>query len=149
MNFRVQMCTHSNTDGNRVVETLLVLVILTIWWLWSRTISFGPYGPEPFIIWKTFPGQICSRTIFGMHTAPGTCFSIVGMVGLYFVPILPSYLSFSIIWIWIAWLQKEIKRSERIFKWAQNKGLNMFSAFKSIRFRQWANSNPCPSRSRG
>ena len=31
----------------------------------------GPYGPGPFIIRKKFLGQICSRIIFKMHTAPG------------------------------------------------------------------------------
>ena len=30
----------------------------------------GPYGPEPLIIWKNILGQICSRIIFEMHTAP-------------------------------------------------------------------------------
>ena len=30
----------------------------------------GPYGPGPFIIWKNFLSQICSRTIFEIHTAP-------------------------------------------------------------------------------
>ena len=31
------------------------------------------YGPGPFIIRKNFWSQICSRTIFVMHTAPGAC----------------------------------------------------------------------------
>ena len=41
--------------------------------LWSRTISYapGPYGPGPLIILKNFLSQICSRTIFEKHTAPG------------------------------------------------------------------------------
>ena len=32
-----------------------------------------PYGPGPFIIWKNFLNQICFKTIFEMHTAPGAC----------------------------------------------------------------------------
>ena len=31
------------------------------------------YGRGPFIIWKSFPSQLCFRTIFEMHTAPGAC----------------------------------------------------------------------------
>ena len=33
----------------------------------------GPYGPGPFIIQKNFLGQIRSRTIFEIHSAPGAC----------------------------------------------------------------------------
>ena len=29
----------------------------------------GPYGPEALMIWKNVLSQICSRTIFEMHTA--------------------------------------------------------------------------------
>ena len=33
----------------------------------------GPYGPGPLIILKNILSQICSRTIFEMHAAPGAC----------------------------------------------------------------------------
>ena len=44
-----------------------------LWRFWPRTYTLGPYGPGPLIIGKNFLGQICSRTIFEMHTVPGAC----------------------------------------------------------------------------
>ena len=49
------------------------------WRLLSTFLRFWPqldmlqdfYGPGPLMIWKNFWSQICSRTIFEMHCAPG------------------------------------------------------------------------------
>ena len=39
----------------------------------SSTYGLGPYGPGPLLIWKSFPSQMCSRTIFEMHTVREAC----------------------------------------------------------------------------
>ena len=68
-----------------------LLMISTIW--------SGPYGPGPFIIWKNFPNQICSRTIFEMHTqCSRTIFEMLTAYRSMFAMLLEQY-AFQI-WSW-------------------------------------------------
>ena len=90
--------------------------------------TYGPglYARGPFIIWKNILSQICSRTIFEMHTAPEAYSKHASEAVCTQMMLLDQeHYSGLFMWFWSIW-------SRSILSWTISRGQNIQKAFKPI-----------------